>query len=98
MLKLPRRLASHPGTRSLLASDFADVTASEASFTSTKSRRQALDRIFGRYAVLDRASRGWRGVVMNPAAVRQLQEIRRQLFAPEAVDQEVVTKTVTAVA
>ena len=35
---------------------------------------------------------------MNPAAVRQLQEIRRQLFALEAVHEEVVTKTVTAAA
>jgi hypothetical protein len=32
--------------------------------------------------VLDRASRGWRGVIMTPAAVRQLQELRRQLLHP----------------
>lgn len=31
------------------------------------------------WAVLDRASRGWRGVVMTPAAVRLLQELRHQL-------------------
>ena len=32
------------------------------------------------WAVLDRASRGWRGVVMTPMAVRQLQDLRRRLF------------------
>ena len=36
------------------------------------------------WAVLDRASRGWRGVVMTPAAVRQLQELRRQLITTHA--------------
>jgi len=50
------------------------------------------------WAVLDRASRGWRGVVMNPAAVRQLQQIRSQLFAPQTDNKEVVAETVTAAA
>ena len=31
------------------------------------------------WAVLDRAARGWRGVVMTPAGVRLLQDLRRQL-------------------
>jgi putative transposase len=47
------------------------------------------------WAVLDRASRGWRGVVMTPAAVRLLQELRRQLHRSrleEVVDEaETVT-------
>jgi putative transposase len=34
------------------------------------------------WAVLDRASKGWRGVEMNPAAVRQLQNLRREMHAP----------------
>jgi len=34
------------------------------------------------WAVLDRASRGWRGVVMTPAAVRMLHDLRRQLLLP----------------
>lgn len=36
------------------------------------------------WAVLDRASRGWRGVDMSPRAVRLLQDLRRELFGPPA--------------
>jgi putative transposase len=49
------------------------------------------------WAVLDRASRGWRGVVMTPAAVRVLQELRRQLHHPARL-QEVVDQPVTPAA
>ena len=52
------------------------------------------------WAVLDRASRGWRGVVMTPVAVHQLQDLRRQLFNPitlEEVPRE-STEAVTAAA
>ncbi len=48
------------------------------------------------WAVLDRASRGWRGVVMTPVAVRQLQDLRRQLFSPPVVE-EVTTEPTEAV-
>ena len=34
------------------------------------------------WAVLDRASRGWRGVEMTPAVVRRLQNLRRELIEP----------------
>ena len=44
------------------------------------------------WAVLDRASRGWRGVEMTPAVVRQLQELRRQLFNP-TVPEEVIIES-----
>jgi hypothetical protein len=47
--------------------------------------------------VLGRASRGWRGVVMTPAAVRLLQELRRQLNHPSRLE-EVVDQTVTPAA
>lgn len=52
------------------------------------------------WAVLDRASRGWRGVVMTPVAVRQLQDLRRQLFAPTPIGEVPTdsTETVTAAA
>jgi hypothetical protein len=39
------------------------------------------------WAVLERASRGWRGVVMTPAAVRLLQELRRQLHHPSRLEE-----------
>jgi hypothetical protein len=34
------------------------------------------------WAVLDRASRGWRGLAMTPAGIRLLTELRRELFDP----------------
>jgi len=34
------------------------------------------------WAVLDRASTGWRGLAMTPEALRQLQDLRRQLLEP----------------
>lgn len=37
------------------------------------------------FAVLDRQSRGWRGMTMTPRALRRLQDLRRQLFGPPAV-------------
>jgi putative transposase len=49
------------------------------------------------WAVLDRAPRGRRGVVMTPAAVRLLQELRRQLDHPARLG-EVVDQTVTPAA
>jgi len=48
------------------------------------------------WAVPDRASRGWRGVVMTPVAVRQLQDLRRQLFSPTTAG-EVLTESTEAV-
>jgi putative transposase len=35
------------------------------------------------WAVLDRASRGWRGVDMNPADAGLLQQLRADLFRPQ---------------
>jgi hypothetical protein len=53
------------------------------------------------WAVLDRASRGWRGVDMNPANVRLLQQLRADLFRPHHPTPEQTSdlpKTVPAVA
>jgi transposase-like protein len=32
------------------------------------------------WAVLDRASKGWRGLTMTPKALRRLQDLRRELL------------------
>ena len=48
------------------------------------------------WAVLDRASRGWRGLTMSPKALRRLQDLRRQLLQPPA--EEVIDEAVTAAA
>ena len=61
----------------------------ERTFGETRRRVKVIGRLPGErsclglvWAVLDRASRGWRGVTMTPAIVRQLQELRRQLLGP----------------
>ena len=61
----------------------------ERTFGETRRRIKVIGRLPGErsclslvWAVLDRAARGWRGVVMTPAAVRLLQELRRQLHHP----------------
>jgi len=76
----------------------------ERTFGETRRRIKVIGRLPGErsclslvWAVLDRASRGWRGVVMTPAAVRLLQELRRQLHHPARL-QEVVDQTVTPAA
>jgi transposase-like protein len=48
------------------------------------------------WAVLDRASRGWRGVDMNPANVRLLQQLRADLFEPyDAAQHETIDRSDT---
>jgi transposase-like protein len=77
----------------------------ERTFGETRRRVKVIGRLPGErsclslvWAVLDRASRGWRGVVMTPAAVRLLQELRRQLHHPSQLEEEVVDQPVTPAA
>jgi putative transposase len=79
----------------------------ERTFGETRRRVKVIGRLPGErsclglvWAVLDRASRGWRGVTMTPATVRQLQELRRQLLHPDAGKETVAatTEAVTAAA
>jgi putative transposase len=80
----------------------------ERTFGETRRRVKVIGRLPGErsclslvWAVLDRASRGWRGVVMTPTAVRLLQELRRQLLHSDASrleSEEVVDQTVTPAA
>jgi transposase-like protein len=76
----------------------------ERTFGETRRRVKVIGRLPGErsclslvWAVLDRASRGWRGVVMTPAAVRLLQELRRQLHHRSQLE-EMVDQTVTPAA
>jgi putative transposase len=76
----------------------------ERTFGETRRRVKVIGRLPGErsclslvWAVLDRASRGWRGVVMTPAGVRQLQDLRRQLHHPSRLE-EVVDQAVTPAA
>lgn len=61
----------------------------ERTFGESRRRVKVIGRLPGErsclglvWAVLDRTSRGWRGVLLTPAAIRLLQELRRELFDP----------------
>src|SRR5918995_1682103 len=67
----------------------------ERTFGETRRRTKVIGRLPGErsclslvWAVLDRAGRGWRGVVPTPAAVRLLQQLRRQLLDPPAPERQ----------
>jgi putative transposase len=79
----------------------------ERTFGETRRRVKVIGRLPGEqsclslvWAVLDRASRGWRGVKMTPAVVRHLQELRHELIGvpDRRDDEEVVDDAVTAAA
>jgi transposase-like protein len=61
----------------------------ERTFGETRRRVKVIGRLPGErsclslvWAVLDRASRGWRGVQHTPATTRHLADLRRQLLEP----------------
>jgi transposase-like protein len=80
----------------------------ERTFGESRRRVKVIGRLPGErsclslvWAVLDRASRGWRGVDMNPASVRLLQQLRADLFHTHQPRHEEVAdlpETVPAVA
>ena len=79
----------------------------ERTFGETRRRVKVIGRLPGEatcvslvWAVLDRASRGWRGVTTTPAAIRRLQNLRRDLFGADTskTRREVIEETVTPAA
>jgi transposase-like protein len=61
----------------------------ERTFGETRRRTKVIGRLPGEtscltlvWAVLDRASKGWRGVNMTPGGLRLLQDLRRSLLDP----------------
>ena len=61
----------------------------ERTFGETRRRVKVIGRLPGEasclnlvWAVLDRASRGWRGLTTTSHGTRQLQDLRRQLLYP----------------
>jgi putative transposase len=75
----------------------------ERTFGETRRRTKVIGRLPGErscltlvWAVLDRASKGWRGLTYTPAATRLLQDLRRQLFG--LPDREVIDQPVTTAA
>ena len=76
----------------------------ERTFGETRRRVKVIGRLPGEssclslvWAVLDRASRGWRGLTMTPKALRLLQDLRRQLVHPPTAG-KVTHEAVTAAA
>lgn len=82
----------------------------ERTFGETRRRVKVIGRLPGEasctklvWAVLDRASRSWRGFNLTSAGLRLLQDLRRQLLLPptplrKPPSSQGVTETVTAVA
>jgi len=80
----------------------------ERTFGETRRRVKVIGRLRGEqsclslvWTVLDRASRGWRGVEMTPAVLRRLQNLRHELIGlpnQHHGDEEVVEDAVTAAA
>jgi putative transposase len=75
----------------------------EGTFGETRRRTKVIGRLPGEasclrlvWAVLDRASRGWRGLAYTPAATWLLQDLRRVLFAPPT--EEVIAEPATTAA
>jgi len=73
----------------------------ERTFGETRRRVKVIGRLPGErsclslvWAVLDRASRGWRGVNQTIPSIRLLAELRRELFDPVTIDDEVPAETV----
>ncbi len=79
----------------------------ERTFGETRRRVKVMGRLPGKrsclslvWAVLDRASRGWRGVEMTPKVVRELQLLRHELLGPplKSTGEVVVPDAVTTAA
>ena len=79
----------------------------ERTFGETRRRVKVIGRLPGEqsclslvWAVLDRASKGWRGLTMTPKALRRLQDLRRELLGQPrpSAPEEVTAETVTAAA
>ena len=78
----------------------------ERTFGETRRRVKVIGRLPGErsclslvWAVLDRASRGWRGVPQTIPSIRLLAELRRELLDPIPLDtEEVSAETVTPAA
>ncbi|MFL6295461.1 MAG: IS256 family transposase [Actinomycetes bacterium] len=76
-------------SRSSTTAGSGTPTPVERTFGETRRRTKVIGRLPGQtsclslvWAVLDRASRGWRGLTMTPQGLRLLQDLRRQLLDP----------------
>ena len=77
----------------------------ERTFGETRRRVKVIGRLPGEascltlvWAVLDRASRGWRGLTYTPAVARHLTELRHRLHRPARTDNHQPATTLTQAA
>jgi putative transposase len=77
----------------------------ERTFGETRRRVKVIGRLPGEqsclsliWAVLDRQSKGWRGLTMTPKALRHLQDLRRELLREPRQREEMTEAGVTAAA
>lgn len=77
----------------------------ERTFGETRRRVKVIGRLPGEqsclslvWAVLDRASKGWRGLTVTPKALRHLQDLRRELLHELPHEKEATEEAVTAAA
>ncbi len=79
----------------------------ERTFGESRRRVKVIGRLPGErscislvWAVLDRASKGWRGLTQTPAGIRLLQNLRAQLLNPPDMEEvmEEIQETVTTAA
>ena len=77
----------------------------ERTFGETRRRVKVIGRLPGEqsclslvWAVLDRASKGWRGLTMTPKALRQLQDLRRELLSDQQHVEQMKEDRVTTAA
>lgn len=77
----------------------------ERTFGETRRRVKVIGRLPGErsclslvWAVLDRASRGWRGVNQTIPSIRLLAELRGELINPAVIDDELPAETVSPAA
>ncbi len=77
----------------------------ERTFGETRRRVKVIGRLPGEqsclslvWAVLDRSSKGWRGLTMTPTALRRLQDLRRELLCDKQHIEEVAQDSVTTAA
>ena len=103
----PRRAAGPPVVPAEHRKGIRHSNLIERTFGETRRRVKVIGRLPGErsclslvWAVLDRASKGWRGLTMTPKALRRLQDLRRELLGerPQAPGEEGVAEPVTAAA
>jgi putative transposase len=95
-----RRLARARGVLPVRVWEASSPLSRYRDNAETRRRVKVIGRLPGErsclslvWAVLDRASRGWRGVQQTLGSIRLLADLRRELFDQASTDAEVIAET-----